>query len=64
MFRCAHCSKVTDLQWRNCAHCGKVIDYTVAEKFDMLAESVEAALKKELQNRKKNKIMQLFSKRG
>lgn len=38
-----------------CSHCGKVLDYTVAEKFDLLAESVEHALKKELEARRKLK---------
>ncbi|SDC43738.1 hypothetical protein SAMN02799630_00332 [Paenibacillus sp. UNCCL117] len=52
MFKCPACLKPTELQMRRCSHCGNVLKFSVAEKFDMLAESVEAALKKELETRK------------
>ena len=53
MIKCTNCSKVTDIQMQRCIHCGKNLNYTVAEKFDILAESVEHALKKELEDRRK-----------
>ncbi|WP_171683953.1 hypothetical protein [Paenibacillus planticolens] len=46
---------MTDLQLHKCTHCGVVLGYSVAEKFDILAESVEHALKKELEARRKMK---------
>ncbi|WP_156411102.1 hypothetical protein [Paenibacillus sp. Soil787] len=55
MIKCTHCSKVTELQLQRCIRCGKTLTYTVAEKFDILAESVEHALKKELEARRKLK---------
>ncbi|KRE52282.1 hypothetical protein ASG85_03930 [Paenibacillus sp. Soil724D2] len=53
MIKCTNCSKLTELQMQRCIHCGKILTYTVAEKFDILAESVEHALKKELEARRK-----------
>ncbi|WP_409346732.1 hypothetical protein [Paenibacillus sp. MBLB4367] len=53
MIKCPDCSKPTELQMRHCSHCGKILAYTVAEKFDILAESVEQALKKELEGRRR-----------
>ncbi|MNI07525.1 hypothetical protein D3C73_605350 [compost metagenome] len=55
MISCPNCSRVTEIQKLKCSHCGKVLKYTVAEKFDLLAESVENALKKELEARRKNR---------
>ncbi|MDQ0900507.1 MULTISPECIES: hypothetical protein [unclassified Paenibacillus] len=55
MIKCTNCSKVTDIQMHRCVHCGKILTYTVAEKFDILAESVEYALKMELEARRKMK---------
>lgn len=55
MIKCRHCSKTTDLQLQKCTHCGVDLGYSVAEKFDLLAESVEHALKKELEARRKLK---------
>ncbi|MEC0266256.1 MULTISPECIES: hypothetical protein [Paenibacillus] len=55
MIKCRHCFKMTDLQLQKCSHCGVVLGYSVAEKFDLLAESVEHALKKELEARRKLK---------
>ncbi|WP_158082043.1 hypothetical protein [Paenibacillus ferrarius] len=55
MIRCKTCSKMTELQLHRCTHCGVILSYSVAEKFDMLAESVENALKKELEQRRKQK---------
>ncbi|WP_341414350.1 hypothetical protein [Paenibacillus filicis] len=46
----------TELQMSRCSHCGKPLQYTVAEKFDMLAESVEQELRKELAARKLRKL--------
>jgi uncharacterized OB-fold protein len=48
MIICNKCSNATEIQKYKCSHCGKILDYTVAEKFDILAESVEIALKKEM----------------
>lgn len=53
MITCKNCSKTTELQMHRCTHCGQILSYTVAEKFDILAESVELALKKELEARRK-----------
>jgi len=52
MMKCPKCRKLTEIQYRKCSHCGETIPYTVAEKFDKLAESVELALKKELERRR------------
>jgi hypothetical protein len=43
---------MTELQRQHCSHCGEVLKYTVEEKFDMLAESVEIVLKREMALRK------------
>jgi hypothetical protein len=53
MIKCPNCLKHIEIQQRACSFCGETIKYTIAEKFDILAESVENALKKELQTRKK-----------
>ncbi len=55
MVKCKKCLKLTELQKQKCSHCGASLDYTVAEKFNMLAESVENALKKELEVRRAHK---------
>lgn len=52
MIRCPKCSKLIELQLKDCS-CGETIKYTIAERFDILAESVENALKKELEARKR-----------
>ncbi|WP_159883210.1 hypothetical protein [Paenibacillus puerhi] len=52
MIKCPACLKPTELQLRRCSHCGDVLNYTMAEKFDLLAASVEMALKKEWEIRK------------
>lgn len=48
MIKCPKCSGATELQKQTCSHCGTTLEWTVAEKFDMLAQSVETALKKEM----------------
>jgi hypothetical protein len=53
MIKCPNCQKNIALQQRDCSFCGVTIKYTIAEKFDILAESVENALKKELESRKR-----------
>jgi hypothetical protein len=53
---------MTEIQHSNCSHCGEPLKYTVAEKFDILAASVEKALKKELESRKKNKLQRFFTR--
>lgn len=55
MITCKSCSKRTELQNTRCSHCGATLNYSVAEKFDMLAESVEQALKQELEARRRLK---------
>ncbi|WP_189020770.1 hypothetical protein [Paenibacillus marchantiophytorum] len=55
MIRCKSCAKLTELQMHRCTHCGVVLSYSVSEKFDLLAESVENALKKELELRRKQR---------
>jgi ribosomal protein L37AE/L43A len=52
MFKCPICKKVTEIQRQSCSHCGEILKYTTAEKFDILAESVENAVKKELEARR------------
>ncbi|MFK7694916.1 hypothetical protein [Paenibacillus sp. HJGM_3] len=49
---------MTELQKQNCSHCGETLEFTVAEKFDLLAESVEVVLKKEMALRKLKKKYQ------
>jgi hypothetical protein len=53
MIKCPNCLKYIELQQRDCSFCGETIKYTIEEKFDILAESVENALKKELETRKR-----------
>ncbi|GAA4847967.1 hypothetical protein GCM10023310_27590 [Paenibacillus vulneris] len=53
MTPCPNCKRNTELQKQKCPHCGKTFQYTVAQKFDLMAESVEAALRLELERRKK-----------
>ncbi|MDF2649498.1 MAG: hypothetical protein K0Q73_5303 [Paenibacillus sp.] len=55
MINCPFCNKLTEIQKQHCSHCGKVLNLTIAQKFDILAESVEKALKKELETRRKRK---------
>jgi ribosomal protein L20 len=54
MVECPHCSKQTEFT-RLCSHCGGIIIHTVEEKFNLLAEAVENALKKEVLKRKQKK---------
>lgn len=58
MIKCPKCAKMTELQKQNCSHCGETMEFTVAEKFDLLAESVEVVLKKEMALRKLKKKYQ------
>jgi hypothetical protein len=53
MIKCPKCYRHIELHQRDCSYCGKNIQYAIAEKFDILAESVENALKKELEARKR-----------
>ncbi|MDR6551146.1 putative amidophosphoribosyltransferase [Paenibacillus qinlingensis] len=55
MITCKSCSKPTELQMQRCSHCGAMLSYTVAEKFDLMAEMVEQALKQELEARRRLK---------
>ncbi|MGO4500319.1 hypothetical protein AB4114_31080 [Paenibacillus sp. 2RAB27] len=55
MITCKSCSKPTELHMQRCSHCGALSPYTVAEKFDMMAELVEQALKQELEARRRLK---------
>jgi rRNA maturation protein Nop10 len=55
MIKCPRCMRMTELQMSRCSHCGGVLQFTIAEKFDLLAESVEQALRKELEARRLRK---------
>ncbi|WP_179232817.1 hypothetical protein [Paenibacillus rigui] len=53
MMKCPRCYKLIEIHQKECAYCGAVIKHTIAQKFDMLAESVENALKRELEARRR-----------
>jgi hypothetical protein len=53
MIKCPKCLKNIEIQQINCSFCGETIKYTLAEKFEILAESLENALKKELETRRR-----------
>jgi hypothetical protein len=53
MIKCPKCLENIEIQQKCCSFCGETINYTIAEKFEILAESVENALKKELETRKR-----------
>ncbi|WNR46232.1 hypothetical protein [Paenibacillus roseipurpureus] len=55
MKNCPSCSKRTEPHFQNCPYCGAKITFTVAEKFDQMAELVEQALKQELESRRRMK---------
>jgi hypothetical protein len=55
MINCSSCKKLTEIQKQHCSHCGQVLKYTIAQKFDIMAESVEKALRKELEARRRNR---------
>ncbi len=55
MTQCPNCKRNTELQKQKCSYCGETLKYTVAQKFDILAESVESALRLELERRRKSK---------
>ncbi|GLI05401.1 hypothetical protein YDYSG_14310 [Paenibacillus tyrfis] len=59
MVECPNCAKPTAFQ-RHCSHCGTIIQHTVEEKFELLSEAVEKALKKERQKRKKKRRIKLL----
>ncbi|KPV56258.1 hypothetical protein QJ48_28710 [Paenibacillus sp. A3] len=59
MVECPHCTKPTAFQ-RQCSHCGTILQHTVEEKFELLSEAVEKALKKEGQKRKKKRRIKLL----
>jgi t-SNARE complex subunit (syntaxin) len=59
MVECPHCSKLTEFK-RLCSHCGGIVIHTVEEKFNLLADSVEKALKKEANKRKNKKAINYF----
>ncbi|MFE5324043.1 zinc ribbon domain-containing protein [Paenibacillus sp. NPDC056579] len=53
MIQCPKCLKPIKIQQKACPSCGEIFKQSVAEKFDQLAYSVEIALKKELEARKR-----------
>lgn len=48
MITCPKCRRKTELQKEHCSQCGEILEFSVEEKFDILAESVETVLKKEM----------------
>lgn len=59
MVECPNCTKPTAFQ-RHCSHCGTILKHTIEEKFELLGEAVEKALKKERQKRKKKKRVKML----
>ncbi|SCW28927.1 hypothetical protein SAMN04487970_1001304 [Paenibacillus tianmuensis] len=59
MVECPNCAKPTAFQ-RHCSHCGTILQHTAEEKFELLGEAVEKAIKKERQERKKKKRIKML----
>ncbi|MFB6363330.1 zinc ribbon domain-containing protein [Paenibacillus elgii] len=59
MVECPNCAKPTAFQ-RHCSHCGIILQHTAEEKFELLGEAVEKAIKKERQKRKKKKRIKML----